>query len=144
MSNQNVQVPSVSKALELLTKEGVGVGPSEAGADDYFIVYLDDEAEILEPVVVMAAEFGLKCYATTSVLAALEFIEKQQHRIVYIISDYKMPTENGFEFRVKAAAIAPDVPFAILSANITKELALKGIELKISAFFNKPITAIQF
>ncbi len=130
-------------AMTLKQLETEGVSPSH-GTESLYIIYVDDESDLLESVSETVVEFGFKSHCTTSIEAALTFIEQHQHEIAYILSDYKMGTMSGFSFREKVLTLAPEIPFVILSANITKELALKGLDLKISGFVDKPINAEKF
>lgn len=131
----------LNEVREKLKKEGLEKAQSaQQQKDKFFVVFLDDEAELLDTVADTIREFEFEPYATTSMTEALSFIEKNQSGIAYIISDFKMQNVTGFDFRSKAIEIAPDIPFAILSGNITKEMALRGVEFKISAFLDKPIS----
>ena len=134
-----------NKALEELAKEGVLAGGSQKESkNQFYIIYLDDEEDALDPVVDIIVEFGFKAYTCQTIDAALGFVEKHQHEIAYIISDYKISDLNGFNFREKLIPIAADIPFVILSGNITKELAMKGLDLKISEFIAKPMNSEKF
>ena len=130
----------VQEILEKLKKMRAGREKEEL----QYIVYIDDEAELLEPFSEIAQSFGFKCHAVTSAESALKFVEKYSHKIAYIFSDYSMTALSGFEFREKILPLVPEIPFCILSGNITKEIALKGIDLKISGFLSKPINPEKF
>src|SRR4051812_23232332 len=126
MIDKQAQVNNVLRVFEFLKKEGI---TGEGGSESFYVVYLDDEVEIHDPVAEAIKQFGFKTYCTTEADLAFDFIESHQHEIVIIISDYKMTSMNGFEFRQKILPISPEIPFVILSGNITKELALDGIGL---------------
>ena len=130
----------INTVLEILKKEGVA---QTNGSETLSIVYLDDEPEFFETFTKIFGDFGFQSFCTESIDSALEFIDHHQHEIAYIISDYKLPSQTGFDLRVKVLLIAPEIPFYILSAYITKELALEGIDLKISGFIDKPITPLK-
>ena len=109
------------------------------GGANVYIVLLDDEQSLLEITENMFQRFGFSTYSTTDPEKASEFIKKNQPFIAMVISDFKMPILDGFAFRKQVLNITPDIPFAILSGFIDKEMAIIGLELKISAFIDKPI-----
>ena len=107
-------------------------------ARDLYVVYLDDEEDLLSPFSDEIERLGFKCFTTTSVEVALEFTRAHRGEIVFIFSDFTMPRMDGFEFRKQLLGICPEAPFAILSAHVDRAMALKGIDLKISGFVDKP------
>ncbi len=109
------------------------------GCNDIQIVYLDDEFDIIEVVSDKITQFGFIPYGTSDFNSALDYIKKHRSTIALIISDFKMPTMDGFEFRHKVLQIAPEIPFSILSGYVDRETALKGLEFKITSFLDKPI-----
>ena len=108
------------------------------------VVCVDDDPEALEIFKFNANELGLDAFTATDTDLALKFITKNKTRILFIVSDYKMPMMNGFEFYERIREISSDIPFAILSGYVDRELALKGLEHKITAFFEKPFKAQEF
>lgn len=109
------------------------------GGVDLYIVYLDDEKDILEIVSEKLKEQGFNAFGTTDPVAALDFVKKNRSKIAMVISDFKMPTMDGFAFRQQVQQFASDLPFTILSAYVDREMALRGLELKIAAFLEKPV-----
>lgn len=122
---------SVAEKKKILLNELNGLVP--------IIVYLDDDPESLEIFEFNLSKLGIEAYVSNEPEKAAHFIDKNKSRILLIISDFKMPLMNGFEFREKILRIAPEIPFAILSGAVDKDLALKGLEHKISAFLEKPL-----
>ena len=102
------------------------------------ILYLDDEVEALEIFEQRCKEFGIDCFATSDHTKALGFLKKNKARTLLIISDYRMSTGTGFEFREKVLEISQDIPFYILSGYIDRNLAMEGIKYKITGFVEKP------
>ncbi len=103
------------------------------------VVYLDDESELLKAVSEEFEAYGFSTYTTTKSEDAITFIASKQAQIALIVSDLKMPQMSGFDFRDEILKIAPNIPFAILSAFIDKDIALMGVAHKISTFLNKPL-----
>ena len=102
------------------------------------VVYVDDDADALEIFKHNAKTLGLEAFTSTDTESSLNFISKNKSRILFIVSDFKMPEMDGFEFRTQVLGVAPEIPFAILSGFVDREMALKGLEHKISAFLEKP------
>lgn len=108
------------------------------------IVYLDDEEEALEIFELKCQELGIEAITAKEPEKLLSFIAKNKARILFILSDLKMPEISGFDFRDKVLPIAPDVPFVILSGFVDREIALQGIKYKIASFLNKPFKTSHF
>jgi two-component system, chemotaxis family, sensor kinase CheA len=99
---------------------------------------VDDEEEVLEIVSDMVQECGFEVLTAGNALDGMELIKLHHASLAMIISDAKMPETNGIEFRKMMLDDFRDIPFAILSAYISKDLALQGVEYKICAFLEKP------
>ncbi len=104
----------------------------------YLIIGLDDEASILdyyESVVPEEYEFLKFTHPEDALEAAIE----NEKRLILVISDFKMPEENGFQFREKLLAQGIDCPFSLVTAFYDKDMATQGMRLKIRRFLEKPI-----
>jgi len=64
----------------------------------------------------------------------------QNKKIDFIISDVRMPKMNGLEFckAIKNNVLTSHIPFVIISAKTSDKDRLKGFELGIDAYLNKP------
>jgi DNA-binding NtrC family response regulator len=100
------------------------------------ILVVDDEAairdtlkEILEyeKYTVTVAEDGLK---------ALQLIQKNEFDAV--LCDVKMPGIDGMELLDRAQAIAPDVPFIMISGHGTVDMAIESTKKGAYDFITKP------
>ncbi len=101
---------------------------------------VDDETEHLEMWRSIVADLGFEPICVASPGEALKIIEKEHHRLVLVISDFRMSEMNGLELRRSMLPRYQDIPFVILTAYLTKAQALEGIDVKISAFLEKPQT----
>ncbi len=108
-------------------------------AGPLFAVHIDDESELLEVIGDRLKDFGVQVLSFSDPHEAIKVIRYRQSEICFIVSDFKMPNVNGFEVREQLLPTAGSIPFAILSAFIDREMALKGVELKICGFLNKPL-----
>ena len=67
----------------------------------YQIVCVDDDKDVLDILVDTIEDLGYSAQGFTSPQIATEFIEKNRHQIVLILSDLRMDDVNGFEFKRK-------------------------------------------
>lgn len=108
------------------------------------IIFLDDEPEAVETFSAQMKKYGFLAYGFSKPQEALDYLRSEKNRTILILADYRMPNKNGFEFRQMVNEISPDVPFAILSANIDEEMKNKATEYNIAAFFEKPLSENEF
>lgn len=88
----------------------------------------------------------LEVIATDSGIVAQEIIEGHCHRLVGVIVDNSDDETNpidGFELRQKTLHYE-EVPYLIISAPLTPERAVLGLNLKIHGFIEKPINSEKF
>jgi two-component system chemotaxis sensor kinase CheA len=108
--------------------------------DADFRAVVRDILEMKTPYEVIDADGGAK---------ALILLKEHSSNIICVISDYKMPEMNGFELREKMMDEYANrekmmdeyanIPTVILSGYVTREMAISGVETKISAFISKPV-----
>ncbi len=102
------------------------------------IIVVDDEPEISELISDEIDKIGFESISFMTASEAIPYINKNNASIAMIISDFKMPEMDGIEFRNKLLAEHQEIPFAIISGFITKEMAMSGLESKICGFIDKP------
>lgn len=105
---------------------------------DLYILHVDDEDELLETVATDIEQLGFSALTANSADEAEQLIKKHSGKIALIISDFKMPGRNGFELRKALLENYKEIPFVVLSGYVSREDALQAVELKISAFLEKP------
>ncbi|OUR96122.1 hypothetical protein A9Q84_07095 [Halobacteriovorax marinus] len=106
----------------------------------YKIVCIDDEADILDLYEKSMQGFGYDVEVFTSTDEAETYINQHQNSIVFIFSDFSMPSCDGFSFRKRILNNAGDIPFALITGFYDTEMALKGMDLKICSFLKKPFS----
>jgi two-component system chemotaxis sensor kinase CheA len=106
----------------------------------YKIICVDDEKDVLELYVDELSQFGYEVITFESPSEALGYIEQYSNEIIFIFSDYSMPDINGIEFREKSLSFSYDIPFALITGFYNKEMAVKGMELRICSFIEKPFS----
>jgi two-component system, chemotaxis family, sensor kinase CheA len=123
------------KKKELLENSFLGLKP--------VLIYIDDEEDALEIFKTRCIQLGIDCYASSCPDDVKDFLSLNKLRTLIIISDFRMPGSNGFDFRQSIEELASDIPFYILSGYVDRELALEGIKYKIAGFIEKPFKVEQ-
>lgn len=107
--------------------------------EDYYVLHVDDDESIQIIFKDGLQEYGIKTISASSAQEALAILNQQAEKIFLIATDINMPIMDGFELRKNILNLNSQIPFCIVSGLVDKEIALKGIELKISGFLNKPL-----
>lgn len=77
-----------------------------------------------------------------TVAEAMTFLQDKNEETALILTDYKMPEMTGLDFRKQVIEKWPDIPFAVLSSYVSRKMAMDGIDLKVSAYFEKEINPL--
>lgn len=112
-------------------------------SEKFTIVLIDDEANILD---LYESFIDLEKYQVEKFeepQKALDFIKENSTNIAMVISDFKMPEMNGFELREKMLEADHDMPFALVTGFYDKDMATKGMKLRICEFVEKPVEEKQ-
>lgn len=102
------------------------------------IVLVDDEKDILEIHKEFLSTVKHDVISFSNPEAAFNHIVEHHKQIIIILSDFKMPEMNGFEFRKKLLEKAIDLPFAIITGFYDKQMAVEAMSLRICQFLIKP------
>jgi two-component system, chemotaxis family, sensor kinase CheA len=100
---------------------------------------IDDEPDLIDVMRDIVTKAGFTPVTFTSPIAATEALQKDTSKVILIISDYMMPEFTGLELRAKCLDETKHIPFLIVSGKISREEALRAIDLKISRVLPKPI-----
>lgn len=111
---------------------------SNAPTEKMYGLCVDDEPEILKLVVECMKAVGFEPLSAQSAEEAFEIIKKNGQDIAIVASDFSMPKENGLELRARMLEMYKDLPFVIVSGVINKEITMKAVEYRVSAFVDKP------
>jgi YesN/AraC family two-component response regulator len=102
---------------------------------DIEIVVVDDEEEILE---VISQFLDLYCVKTfTDGRDAIDYVITS-NQVQLIISDIKMPKIDGIELLKKIHVEKPEIPFIILTAYSSIDIAINALKIGASDFLFKP------
>ena len=112
---------------------------SSSDNKDIKILCVDDDEDILKVLSDTVMTTGFTPLVAQSANEALKIFEQEYHNIAIILCDFKMSDMTGFELRKLLLPKGQDIPFMVVSGFISTNMALEGLELKISSFLNKPI-----
>lgn len=104
------------------------------------ILVVDDEEDILNFVASIFQD-TFNVLKTTQSKDALELVKKQLPDLV--ISDIMMPEINGIELcnRLKKDTLTSHIPIILLTAKVTQDQQLEGLETGADAYVTKPFNA---
>lgn len=100
------------------------------------ILIIDDEKSIRNTLKEILEYEGYKVDEAADGQAGLEKLENQDFDVV--LCDIKMPKMDGMEVLSKAAELAPDVPFVMISGHGTIETAVEATKKGAYDFLQKP------
>ena len=108
--------------------------------DQPTIVIIDDELDILNFVASIFKD-SYTVIKTTNSRKAIELIRKQLPDLV--ISDVMMPDISGLELcnQLKKDALSSHIPIILLTAKVTQNQKLEGLETGADAYVTKPFNA---
>ena len=105
------------------------------------ILIVDDE----KPLRDMLAKWFAKtydCLAAPDAAEALKALAANPDTAL-MISDFKMPGENGLELAKKAKALYPNLAVIILTAHADVNLVIEALRDGVDDFFQKPVTDLS-
>jgi DNA-binding NtrC family response regulator len=101
------------------------------------ILIVDDEVNSLKILATALASENLAIATARSGEEAFAMFRNKHYDLV--ISDYKMPGMNGEELLAKARTHLPDVPFILLTAYGSIELAVNAMRKGAYTYLTKPV-----
>jgi HD-like signal output (HDOD) protein len=101
------------------------------------ILFVDDEKNILNSVRRELMETGIEVFCAQGGTDGLQILEKQPIDIV--ISDYRMPEMDGYQFLTTVKETYPQVNRVILSGFLDQKLLIRAISSGLATtYFTKP------
>ena len=101
------------------------------------ILIIDDEQPTLQMLTLYLEACGHTVLTAENEIQGLEVFRSQRPAIV--LTDIKMPGKDGFDVLRQVKAIAPRTEVIVITGHGDKDLAQQALDLKASAFFNKPL-----
>lgn len=108
------------------------------------MIAIDDESNNFDILEVLGKKLGIKVECFTSAKLAIEQLNKNHRNILCIFCDLQMPELDGVAVCDQLRKLNISAPFAILTGFISKALAIKALESKVSVFLEKPLNLNDF
>ena len=105
--------------------------------EDFQILFVDDEREILSVVKRYLSLQGYRVTVVENGLDAFELIKERDFDIVFV--DLKMPEFDGLELLQAIKEYRPEIEVIILTGYGTIESAIKALKLGSYDYLQKPI-----
>jgi YesN/AraC family two-component response regulator len=104
---------------------------------------IDDEQPTLFMFNLFLDAFGYKVITAENAAAGIELFKKERPSIVF--TDIKMPGMDGLDALKTLKSIDPAVQVIVMTGHGDQDLMKQAMELKATAFLNKPIerTALE-
>lgn len=105
----------------------------------FHVLLIDDDPGILDVIANTIRGMGYHPLLADGGGQAMELLALHGEDVIFILSDMRMPGADGLKIRQMLWEKYRDIPFAIVSGYVDRELALKAVDLQICAFLDKPI-----
>ena len=102
------------------------------------ILIVDDDLMVIESCRRILEEEGIHIRAATSVEEGMKILEAEDFDVM--ITDIKMPGEDGFKLIEKAKALKPGMPILMMTGYLTIETVAKGSNVGADNYIAKPFT----
>jgi len=106
---------------------------------DEHILFIDDEAPILNMSRQILESMGYRVSTCISSLEALNVFQNQKEIIDLVIADIDMPDLTGFNLTKKLFELKPEIPVVLCSGYSSKFHEQYAIEIGVRAYLTKPI-----
>ncbi len=85
-------------------------------------------------------DFGRDYFEAANGFEAWKYLEKGEHTIDFVISDYNMPHMSGTELlsRIRATPKFRDIPFLMITAETNMEIVAEAAENDVDGYMTKP------
>ncbi len=108
------------------------------GAGSGHIVVVDDEREMRDYLAEVLTLHGYRCLLFPDGNAALSHLATHGEAAALILSDINMPGMSGFELLRTVKAVAPHLPFILLSGLYEQTLAIEALRSGATDYLLKP------
>ena len=103
----------------------------------YNILIVDDEVNLLKVLAAALKNSRTEIDTARSGEEAFDLVKKKKYHLV--ISDFKMEGINGEQLLEKIKTVSPDLPFILLTAHGTIELAVNAMRKGAYTYLTKPV-----
>lgn len=109
--------------------------------ENYRILVIDDEPEILSVMVDTLGQEGYSLQSTSDSREAVKLLETTTFDV--IVSDIMMPNLTGLQLLEAAKRQNPNVQVVLVTGYSTREVALEALKKGASGFLEKPFETKQ-
>lgn len=102
------------------------------------VLVVDDDPAMADMVVAALGKLNIGRIRRAEDGGTAIEIFRQNPDIGLIVSDWTMPGTDGFAFLKAAREIKPDVPFFMLTGNLTQAYVQKALDAGVDGFIAKP------
>ena len=106
--------------------------------NNFTLLYVEDDPEILENVSFLLSRFVKKVYSASNGEEALELY--RQHHPDILVTDISLPKLDGLSMAKKIRENNKNLPIVILTAYNEENLQEKINEINVSSYLQKPFT----
>ncbi len=103
------------------------------------ILIVDDDAMVVESCKRILKEEGISIQTAGNSRQAKEILEKAE-RFDLMLTDIKMPKQDGFQLVSQAKKKWPDMAILMMTGYLTQETIEKGSQGGVEGFIAKPFT----
>ena len=120
----------------------------EKAADGLRVLIVDDSSETVNLLRAMLTHLKVEqTYTAKDGKEALEFLgifdDADEPLINAILCDWNMPRMNGFDLLRQIRSVDPDIPFIMVTGNVTAKAVLEAKSAGITAYLGKPFSIAQ-
>jgi two-component system, cell cycle sensor histidine kinase and response regulator CckA len=102
------------------------------------VMYVDDDTALVFLVERALKRCGFKVTSFTQPALALNALRAQPHDFDLMVTDYNMPDLNGIDLLRQALVIRADLPVALASGYVTREIEQSALAAGAKALIHKP------
>lgn len=125
------------------TEEKVSIKTEEPPMGTERILFVDDEASIVDMMSRILRKLGYGVQAEMNPIKAIEEFESNPDNFDLVITDMTMPQMDGAEFSRRLKQIKPSLPIIICTGHSSTLDNQKAMDMGISAYAVKPVSMIE-
>ncbi|MEY4704104.1 MAG: hypothetical protein RL042_300 [Nitrospirota bacterium] len=132
----HLYVPAVEVSTQ--TQEPDGATPALKPGRSRHLLYLDDEAMLVELVRDQFEQLGYRVTGCTQPTEALALVRADPHGVDVVVTDYNMPEMSGLEVARMLAQLRADLPVVLVSGYLSSDVRAAALAVGIKEVVPKP------
>jgi CheY-like chemotaxis protein len=102
------------------------------------VVLVDDEVSVVNFMSEALRDAGYEVVVFHESLPALRYLEQHHEHVTAVLTDQHMPLMSGMDLTTRLRELRPDLPIALVSANLDVEAAMPGERAPFDRVLAKP------